>query len=26
MGGWEKAHPEYKDQVVEWLKKNLKAP
>jgi alpha-L-fucosidase 2 len=24
MGGWDKAHPEYKDQLVEWLKQKLK--
>ncbi len=25
MGGWDKAHPEYKEQLVEWLKKTLGA-
>jgi len=23
MGSWEKAHPEYKDQLIDWLRKTL---
>ena len=24
MGGWDKAHPEYKTQLIEWLRRTLK--